>query len=92
MKLDNRFRGFTFSEELPGESLPWQTVTELVDDRRLLIENHRGITAYSSEKILIKLHCGQLCVIGCDLCIACMTKQRLIIKGTISSISVLRGR
>ncbi|MBR4864664.1 MAG: YabP/YqfC family sporulation protein [Oscillospiraceae bacterium] len=90
--MGNRIRDFMFGEELPGESMPWQTVTELIDNTRVLIENHRGIIAYSCEKILIKLPTGHLCVTGCDLCVACMSRQQLIIKGTILSITVTKGK
>ncbi len=92
MDLYKGLLGTTFHEELPGESFPWQTVTELIDDNRVLIENHRGVTAYSCDKILVRLPGGRLCITGNDLCIACMTRQRLIIKGIISGITICKER
>lgn len=86
--LGKRIRDLMFGQELSGESMPWHTVTELVDNKRLLVENHRGIIAYSCEKILIKLPFGRLCVSGCELNVACMTKTQLVINGTISSIII----
>ena len=89
--MESHFRKFMFSDELPGESMPWRAVTELFDNKRLIVENHRGIIAYGCDKILIKLHDGQLMVNGHDLCIVSMTKQQLIISGTIASISITKG-
>ena len=89
--MSDRFHNILFSEELPRETLPWQTVTEIVDNKRVIIENHRGIIVYSSEKIVIKLTDGSLCVIGNNLCVAYMSKQQLIINGTIQSINLTKG-
>ncbi len=44
--------------------LPGQPVVELVGDRRVLIENHIGVTEYGTERICVKVKYGQLSVCG----------------------------
>lgn len=92
MNMEKFSRNNLFDQELPCETMPWQTVTELIDNKRVLIENHRGIIAYNCEKIIIKLPGGHLCVTGCDLCISYMTRQQLIINGNILTIAITKGK
>ncbi|MCI6937092.1 MAG: YabP/YqfC family sporulation protein [Clostridiales bacterium] len=76
--------------ELETEPMPVQPIIEVAGDRRLLVENHRGVSAYSTEKILINVGFGTVCVCGWDLQLIRMTKEQLVIRGRIDSISLLR--
>lgn len=76
--------------ELETEPMPAQPIIEVAGDRRLLVENHRGVSAYSTEKILINVRFGTVCVCGCGLGLIRMTKEQLVIRGRIDSISLLR--
>ena len=75
---------------LPSESIPGETLIELIGCRRVLIEKHLGVTCYSRENITIKTTFGKLCVSGCDLHLDCMSKEQLIINGNITGISLNR--
>ncbi len=58
-------------------------VVELAGKRRVLIEGHQGVTGYGAEEICVKMPYGRLVVKGCDLSLAHMSKERLVIFGTI---------
>ena len=77
--------------DLYGESLPGVPVVELAGDRRILIERHRGVTEYSTERICVRLSYGMICVCGCALELTRMTKEQLVISGRIDGIQIQRG-
>lgn len=76
---------------LQEEALPAQTVVELLGDRRILIEHHRGITEYSRQRIQARVKYGVLCVCGGDLELCKMTGDQLVIMGRIDSLTLFRG-
>ena len=78
--------------ELPAEPLPWQPIIELVGDQRVLIERHKGVTQYGCKEIHVKLSFGYVQVTGCNLELARMTKQQLVISGRIDCVSLHRGK
>lgn len=89
-------RGYQFWErladraELETEPIPLQTIIEIAGDRRLLIENHGGVKAYGSNRILVNVRYGAICACGSELEIIRMSKTKLIIRGRIDSVSLLR--
>lgn len=62
------------------------TLLELVGARRILIENHLGISAYGRELICVKTSYGQLCIKGCNMELAQLSKNQLVITGDIHCI------
>ena len=76
--------------DLPGEVMPGQPLVELAGDRRVLIENHSGVTEYGKEKICVKVRYGVLTVCGCGLELARMTKDQLVITGRIDGVTLTR--
>ena len=68
----------------------FQTIVEILGDRRILIENHRGVVTYSKEKILVKVKYGTVSVCGRNLELTSMTKDQLVIFGNIQSVSLHR--
>lgn len=78
--------------DLPGELLPGQSVVELAGDRRVLIENHRGVTEYGQGKISVRVRYGLVVVCGCGLELSRMTREQLVITGRIDSITLHRGK
>lgn len=89
-------KGKAFLNRISGEndffsdSLPGQPIAEIAGDRRVLIENHMGVKAYGRERIVVKVRYGFLCVCGCGLEILRMTRQQLVIRGKIDSVSLQR--
>ena len=76
---------------LPDQSLPGVPIVELYGDRRVLIEGHCGISHYGSETVRVKTPCSTLCICGRGLQMSVLSKDQLIITGTVQSISVFGG-
>lgn len=75
------------SELVPLIPVP---IVEIAGDHRVLIENHCGVTAYSRERILVKVGYGCVCICGFGLEIVRMSKEQLIIQGRIDGITLQR--
>ena len=78
--------------ELTGEPLPGQSLVELAGDRRVLVEQHKGICQYSPQCITVKVSYGELIVKGKGLQILRMAKEQLVIKGCIDCVCITRRR
>lgn len=89
-------KGRRFLEELAmdprweAELIACQPIVELSGDRRVLIENHNGVGAYTQESISVNVKFGCVCVSGCGLELRRMTKEQLVITGKISGITLKR--
>lgn len=86
--LHRMIRGF----DLETEPLPGEPLLELIGTQRVLIENHRGISAYGDAQMCVKVKNGYICVCGKRLFLAQMSRERLIICGCIESVHVQRGK
>lgn len=76
--------------DLTGEA-EVESIVELVGNRRVLIEHHKGICQYRQDKIGVYLRSGSVCISGSNMEIARMTKEQLVITGQINCIQ-LQGR
>lgn len=89
-------RGHDFWERLADSAyltvsvIPGQPIVEIAGERRVLIENHYGVSQYSREKIGVKVKFGLICVCGCGLELVRMTREQLVIAGRIDSVSLIR--
>ena len=88
----NLLERVALAADLPGEPLPGLPLVELAGDRRVLIENHHGVTEYGAREIRVKVSYGQLCIAGSGLELAKMTKEQLVITGCVDSVTLFRGR
>lgn len=81
-----------FAEEVEdsSEAFPIKSIIEVAEDRRVLIENHCGIIAYSREKITVKVKIGCIHICGCGLEIVKMTKEQVVIFGQIQQVMLQR--
>lgn len=80
----------TEATDLEGEALPGVPLVEIAGDRRVLIECHRGVTEYSSQRICVRVAYGHVCVCGCSLELSVMTRERLVISGRIEVVQLVR--
>lgn len=86
-RIINRLTTVSYLQDEPIPGLP---LIEIVGDCRVLIERHLGVTEYGKEKIVIKVRQGAICVSGSCMELIRMTKNQLVIKGTIFSVSIIR--
>lgn len=78
--------------DLNTEPLPTFPLVEIVGDHRILIENHCGVTKYSCNEICARVKFGCISICGSSLQLALMTKYRLIVKGRIDNVQLIRGK
>lgn len=76
--------------DISQEAVPGLPLVEICGERRVLIENHRGVLSYGSEQIRACVSYGELVVCGCGLELARMTREQLVICGRIDSVCLVR--
>lgn len=76
--------------DMSGEPMPGLPLVELCGDRRVLIENHRGVSRYGGDQICVRVAFGEVAVQGCGLELARMTKEQLVICGRIDGVVLVR--
>ena len=81
----------TNAADLQDEPIPGLPLIEIAGERRVLIENHRGVVEYGSKTIRVKVKYGQICVCGSGLELARMTRGQLVISGTVDAVQLIRG-
>ncbi len=72
--------------ELPQEALGGAVKLTAVDDRRLLIENHRGVLAYGTEELCVAAGRGQIRLRGTSLRLQAMNDTELLVTGRLQSL------
>lgn len=90
-RTDKMMRRITASSLLPQDALPGIPVVEIAGMGRVLIEGHKGVTEYGPQRIQVTMNYGSLMVIGCDLSLTHMSKERLVIVGTVNQVCLCRG-
>ena len=78
--------------DLQDEPFPGLPLVEIAGDRRVLIENHRGVLEYGAQIIRVKVKYGHICICGNALELARMNRGQLVISGRVDSVQLIRGR
>lgn len=65
-----------------------RTLVELYGNERVLVEQHKGIVGYGSERIRIGATFGVLEVTGEGLRLCCMSPSQIVIRGRIDGVRV----
>lgn len=86
-----RLKDYVSEKAVNPELFPIVPIVELAGSHRVLVENHLGVTQYSTEAIGIKMKYGEIKICGCGLTLEHMTRVKLIVTGRIDSICLLRG-
>ena len=90
-KTGSLWNKLVLAADLPDEPIPGLPLVEIVDNRRVLIENHKGVNEYGRTMIRVKVKYGSICVCGQNLELARMNKGQLIISGMIEGVQLCRG-
>lgn len=77
-------------KDLNAQPLPGLPIVELAGERRVLIEEHQGVEAYSPLEIGIRVPFGRILVRGTGMELTRMTREQLVIHGNIESVSLER--
>lgn len=72
--------------DLPGDLLPGLPRIELLGDRELQMENHKGILAYGSDEIHVSGGKVVVRVRGVGLELRAMDPARLVITGQLTAV------
>lgn len=74
------------SLELPEDALLGAARATVVGGKTLLVENHKGILEYGTERLRIAVLGGQLAVNGSGLTLTAMNGSELLLRGKIVSV------
>ena len=74
--------------DLPADAVAGVPRLELVGDRELRVENHKGILAYGREEIHVSGGIYLIKVMGQELELRAMTGLELLITGKITQITL----
>ena len=90
-KTGSLWNKLVLAADLRDEPIPGLPLVEIVDNRRVLIENHKGVLEYGDSAVRIRMKYGSLCIQGSNLELARMTKQQLVVVGCIEKVQLERG-
>lgn len=76
--------------DLPEEPGFGETLVEITADRRVLVENHRGVIQYGQTEICVKVKFGVIHICGTDLELTRMSSDQLIVSGCIRGVMLSR--
>lgn len=82
----------TWDADVDMDIIPGQPILEIASNRRVLIENHLGVKAYSREAIHVNVKYGCICIKGCGLELKKMTKDQLVVCGTVHTVALQQGK
>ena len=77
--------------ELGAQPLPAVPLLEVIGFSRILIENHKCISSYSTQEVIIHVKNGLVTVEGLNLHLAHMSSEHLVITGSIQKIQLVSG-
>lgn len=72
--------------DLPEDALLGAAKLTVTAGRRALIENHRGILEYGTERILVSTGRGKISLQGSELKLTAMNKTELLISGRLKVV------
>ena len=87
LNIGERFSHIAERLDLPPEAAGGEQV--LVSGGRLVtVEGHRGIRLYGPERIEVRTRQGSAAILGRDLRVCFLSAGRLVIRGSIQSVTL----
>lgn len=75
--------------DLPADGLAGLPRITVTGRKRVCVENHRGLLAYSGERVEISGGRVRVCITGTDLLLRVMKKDAVVLTGNICSVELL---
>ena len=75
--------------DLPADGLAGLPRITVTGRKRVCVENHRGLLAYSGERVEISGGSVRVCITGTDLLLRVMKKDAVVLTGNICSVELL---
>jgi sporulation protein YqfC len=72
--------------ELPGDVMLDGSRISLVGAKEMLVENHRGIHEYTTDRVVLAVPEGKLAIAGSNLTIGSISPDQVTILGSIRAI------
>ncbi len=74
--------------DFPGEILTGVPVVELKGGSEAVVLNHRGVIAYDEKEVRIASALGPVSVVGAELRIRRMNRERIVLNGKIRRVEL----
>ena len=74
--------------DLPSDAAGLPRIT-LTGRKRVCVENHRGLLAYTTERVEISGGRVRVCIMGTDLYLRVMKKDAVVVTGEIYGVELL---
>lgn len=84
------WKRLTGAAELNAHPLPAVPIVEIAGNRRVLIENHLGVSEYGTERICALVKYGTVVIAGTSLELSYMSRHQLVVSGCIDAVSIER--
>ncbi|MBX5466799.1 MAG: sporulation protein YqfC [Firmicutes bacterium] len=78
--------------EIPPEVLGGVPRVEVVGALQFRVENHRGVVAFDSSRVLVNLPDGRLLVEGRDMVIGWLDPQEIVVTGRVTAVHWVEAR
>ena len=75
--------------ELSMAPFPQLPLVEIMGSKRVLIENHCGVSGYGTTEICVRVKTGSIIILGQRLMLTQMSKEQIIITGCIDGIRLI---
>ena len=72
--------------KIPTEIISSVSKTELISNKQIYLENHKGIISYRDNEVIIRLNKGRMVVTGSCLNISCINTEAIELKGLIDIV------